>query len=209
MKHADVWRAIDRLAARRGLSPSGLARRSGLDPTTFNKSKRITKEGKRRWPSTESLAKVLEAAGASLAEFVALIGADEASALSQRIPLVAFDQAGVDHLFDETGRPSGEGWDEVLFPQLDDPDAFALEIGDQALAPTYRAGDTLVLSPQAGLRRGDRVVLKLKDGRVLAGALLRRGVRRVQVAPLAEGGPEESLETGQIAWMARIIWSSQ
>ena len=50
LKHSDVWRAIDRLAAKHGLSPSGLARRSGLDPTTFNKSKRVAREGRQRWP---------------------------------------------------------------------------------------------------------------------------------------------------------------
>ena len=46
LKHTDIWRAIDRLAAQHGLSASGLARRAGLDPTTFNKSKRTTNDGK-------------------------------------------------------------------------------------------------------------------------------------------------------------------
>src|SRR3546814_15944683 len=73
LEHQSVWRAIDRLAARYNLSPSGLARQAGLDPTTFNKSKRITKDGKQRWPSTESLAKVLNATGASAGEFAGLI----------------------------------------------------------------------------------------------------------------------------------------
>ena len=40
LTHAQIWSAIDRLAARAGLTASGLARRAGLDPTTFNKSKR-------------------------------------------------------------------------------------------------------------------------------------------------------------------------
>ncbi len=57
LEHADVWRAIDRLAGKHGMTASGLARRSGLDPTAFNKGKRITKEGKRHWPSTESVGK--------------------------------------------------------------------------------------------------------------------------------------------------------
>ena len=52
MRHEDIWRALDSLAAERGLSASGLARRSGLDPTTFNPSKRSTPEGRARWPST-------------------------------------------------------------------------------------------------------------------------------------------------------------
>ena len=61
MKHEDVWRALDTLAAENGLSASGLAKRSGLDPTTFNPSKRHMPNGRERWPSTESLAKVLAA----------------------------------------------------------------------------------------------------------------------------------------------------
>ena len=42
LTHSDIWNAVDRLAARAGLSASGLAKKAGLDPTTFNKSKRIT-----------------------------------------------------------------------------------------------------------------------------------------------------------------------
>ncbi len=59
LTHAQVWSAIDKLALSKGFSTSGLARRAGLDPTTFNKSKRFSGEGKERWPSTESVAKVL------------------------------------------------------------------------------------------------------------------------------------------------------
>ena len=73
MKHEDIWRAIDTLAAENGLSASGLAKRSGLDPTTFNVSKRRMPDGRNRWPSTESVAKVLNATGASLEAFTALV----------------------------------------------------------------------------------------------------------------------------------------
>jgi len=51
LTHNQIWTAIDRLAARAKLSPSGLAKKAGLDPTTFNKSKRVTPEGRQRWPS--------------------------------------------------------------------------------------------------------------------------------------------------------------
>ena len=73
MKHEDVWRAIDTLAAENGLSASGLAKRSGLDATTFNPSKRTMPDGRARWPSTESVAKVLNATGASLESFTSLV----------------------------------------------------------------------------------------------------------------------------------------
>ena len=45
LTHKQIWRAIDALAAENGMSASGLAKRSGLDPTTFNRSKRRTPDG--------------------------------------------------------------------------------------------------------------------------------------------------------------------
>src|SRR5258708_10411469 len=103
LRHSDIWRALDRLAAEHSLTASGLARRAGLDPTTFNKSKRITRDGKLRWPSTESLAKVLEATGSSLAQFVGLIDGQGLGTARPRIPVLGYAQAGEPRRFDERG----------------------------------------------------------------------------------------------------------
>src|SRR5215470_1796468 len=92
LTHAQIWTALDRLAARAGLSPSGLAKRAGLDPTTFNKSKRITSDGRARWPSTESVAKSLDATGVSFDDFVALIS-DQAPPGRKAVPLISFTEA--------------------------------------------------------------------------------------------------------------------
>ncbi len=73
--HDQIWAGIDRLALSHGLSPSALARRAGLDPTSLNRSKRFTREGRPRWPSTSSIAKLLHATGVPLEEFAALVGA--------------------------------------------------------------------------------------------------------------------------------------
>ena len=209
LKHADVWRALDRLATKHGMSASGLARRSGLDPTTFNKSKRITKEGKQRWPSTESVSKVLAATGDSLAEFVALMGEGNASVLAQRVPVIGYAQAGDKGYFDDAGYPTGSGWDEVLFPQIGDLHAFALEISGASMEPIYRDGDTIVISPAADIRRGDRVVVRTKEGEVMAKELSRQSARRIELASLNKDHPDRSLDVEQIDWMARIVWASQ
>ncbi len=194
LKHADVWRAIDRIAAKHGMSASGLARRSGLDPTTFNKSKRITKEGKQRWPSTESVSKILAATGDSLAEFVAQMGEDNASVLAQRVPVIGYAQAGDNGYFDDAGYPTGSGWDEVLFPQISDLHAFALEISGTSMEPIYNDGDTIVVSPAAGIRRGDRVVVKTKDGEVMAKQLSRQSARRIELTSLNKGYTDHTLD---------------
>jgi phage repressor protein C with HTH and peptisase S24 domain len=73
LSHRQIWSAIDALAARYSMSVSGLARRAGLDPTTFNKSKRAAGDGRLRWPNTESISKILEATGCSIEEFMSLV----------------------------------------------------------------------------------------------------------------------------------------
>src|SRR3981081_2897173 len=121
LTHGQIWPARYRLAERSGLSPSGLAKRSGLDPTTFNKSKRITADGHEPWPSTESVAKALAATNSSIDTFVHLIG-DSARSV-QSVPLLGFAQAGAGGYFDDSGFPSGKGWDEVALPSADDEHA--------------------------------------------------------------------------------------
>ena len=75
--HEHVWRALDRVAARKGLSSSALARFAGLDSTTFNASKRTASgSGKERWLSTQSLVKVLNITEISMGQFGSIV--DEA-----------------------------------------------------------------------------------------------------------------------------------
>src|SRR5215207_3621143 len=122
LTHAQVWTALDRLAARAKLSPSGLAKKAGLDPTTFNKSKRITPEGRPRWPSTESVAKSLQATGVSIDIFVSLI--TDGAGATKSVPLIAFAEAGGSGYFDDGGFPVGKGWDEIAFPAVNDENAY-------------------------------------------------------------------------------------
>jgi phage repressor protein C with HTH and peptisase S24 domain len=69
----DLWQAIDLLAERAGLSTSGLARKAGLDATSLNPSKRVSPDGRERWPSTETLSKLLAAAETDLLAFATLM----------------------------------------------------------------------------------------------------------------------------------------
>ncbi len=209
LRHADIWKAIDRLAREHGFSPSGLARRAGLDPTTFNRSKRVTREGKQRWPSTESIGKILVATGATLDEFVAYINGREASGVFRHVPLLSLAQVDAAVHFDAAGKPSGDGWDEIPFPNLADPGAFALEVSGDALTPVYRDGDVLIVSPQAGVRRGDRVVVNTREGRIVVGLMRRRSARKIDLALFDASQQELSVAVEDIVWMFRIVWASQ
>src|ERR1700750_3288899 len=138
LTHNQIWPALDRLAARAKLSPSGLAKRSGLDPTTFNKSKRITGDGRERWPSTESVAKALAATGIGVETFVQFI--EETRRAVQAVPLLGMAEAGSGGYFDDGGFPVGKGWDEVALPAVADENAYALEISGNSMEPAYRDG---------------------------------------------------------------------
>jgi phage repressor protein C with HTH and peptisase S24 domain len=208
LTHAQVWSAIDRLAERAELSASGLARRAGLDPTTFNKSKRITAEGRARWPSTESIAKALAATGTSIGLFVELIHSGEGHA-TRAVPLLGFAEAGSGGYFDDGGFPVGEGWDEIAFPAVSDEHAYALEVSDQSMEPAYRDGDVILISPVAPIRRGDRVVVRTRNGEVIAKELKRRTAKSIELRSLNTKHADRTIAATDVLWVARILWASQ
>ncbi|TWB64885.1 S24 family peptidase [Bradyrhizobium sacchari] len=207
LTHDQIWVALDRLAARAGLSPSGLAKRAGLDPTTFNRSKRVTPDGRERWPSTESIAKALAATGDSIDTFARLV--DENAGDGRSVPLLGLALAGASGAFDEAGLPSGKGWSEVALPTAEDSQTFALEIAGDALAPAYRDGDVILVSPGAPIRKGDRVVVKTSAGEVTIATVKRRTAKALELQPLDASQAERTMATGDIGWIARIVWARQ
>jgi len=212
LTHSQVWSALDAVAARLQVSPSALAKLAGLDPTSFNKSKRVSPENpaRPRWPSTESVAKVLAATGLSFTEFAALAESGR-ERRSSAVPLIGFAQAGADGFFDDAGFPLGQGWDEVEFPGAKEG-VYALEISGDSMAPLYRDGDRILVDPSVGvddLRRGDRLVLKTTGGEVMAKELARVTARTVEVRSLNPAYPDRTLDRKEVAWTARIIWASQ
>jgi phage repressor protein C with HTH and peptisase S24 domain len=207
LTHEQIWTALDRLAERSGISASALAKRAGLDPTTFNKSKRVTPEGRERWPSTESVAKALAATNTTIDTFVALIGDSARSVPS--VPLLGFAQAGSGVHFDDGGLPTGKGWDEVALPSVSDEHAYALEISGDAMKPAYRDGDVIVVSPGTPIRRGDRVVVKTSSGEVIVKELKRRTAKALELQSLNPSHVDRTLAAGEVDWIARIVWASQ
>ena len=207
MRHTDIWKGLDALAARHGLSPSGLARAAGLDPTAFNKSKREGAGARPRWPSTESIARALDAVGAGWDDFAEL--ASGALRPGRAVPLIGLAQAGDGGFFDDGGFPVGAGWDEVRFPGLGDETVYALEIAGDSMEPVYREGDRIIVQPGADVRRGDRVVAKTRNGEVLAKMLGRVTESKVELVSFNPAYPLREVPREDLLWLARILWASQ
>ncbi|MBB5745530.1 S24 family peptidase [Brevundimonas variabilis] len=209
LSHANLWIAVDSLARREGLSASGLAIRAGLDPTAFNPSKRIGPGNppRPRWPSTESLTRILRVTQTSLGEFAALAG--DAADVRQTVPVIGMAQAGTEGYFDEAGLPTGDGWEAAdLLPRRES--LFGLRISGDSMTPLYREGDCVIVDRDAhNVRKGDRVVVQTRTGETIAkeiGRLTSQALTLVSINPAYE---PRILARRDIAWMSRILWVSQ
>jgi len=215
LSHERVWAAIDALAARYSLSASGLAKRAGLDSTAFNKSKRQSADGRPRWPSTESLAKIIEATDSSLDEFFSLVEGRPPAVgrplptQASTVPLIGFAQAGAGGFFDDAGFPAGQGWDLIELPAAAGEGSYALEVQGDSMLPLYRHGDMLVVQPNAIVRKGDRVVVKTTAGEVMAKVLEKRTATAIELVSLNPDHPHRRLAPSEVEWLARIVWASQ
>jgi phage repressor protein C with HTH and peptisase S24 domain len=215
LSHDRVWAAIDALAERHSLSTSGLAKRAGLDSTAFNKSKRRSSDGRPRWPSTESLAKIIEATSSSLGEFIALLsddgGRQEGALPAQKstVPLLGLAQAGAGGFFDDAGFPAGHGWELIELPMRAAGNAYALQVQGDSMLPVYRDRDVLIVEPGATVRKGDRVVVKTTSGEVMAKVLSRRNAREIELLSINPDHPVRQVAMADVEWVARIVWASQ
>ena len=207
LSHGEIWGAIDRLALKLSISPSRLARDAGLDATSFNKSKRITPAGKPRWPSTESISKVLKTVNMDFEDFACM--AKNKGASGPAIPVIGLAQAGDEGFFDDAGFPCGGSWEDVRVPGELDENVYALEIAGDSMYPVLRAGDKVLVAPNAAVRRGDRVVVKTRDGEVMAKELRKLTETTVELASLNPEFEDRNLGRKEVQWIGRIIWVSQ
>lgn len=210
--HQDIWTGIDRLASSHGYSASGLAIKAGLDPTSFNKSKRISPDGKLRWPSTESLAKVLAATGATVSDLADLIDSDIEASTNTGIPVIGFAQAGDAGYFDEEGYPKGDAWDVVELPMMNVNTAdtiFALKVNGNSMEPLYRKNDVLIVDPSDKIRKNDRIIVKTSDGEVMAKELKKKTSESLTLMSLNGDYEDRNFSLNDIVWMAKIVWVSQ
>jgi phage repressor protein C with HTH and peptisase S24 domain len=111
--------------------------------------------------------------------------------------------------FDDAGIPVGKGWGEIAFPDIDDENIYAIEVSGNALAPTYRDGTILIVSPNATIRRGDRIVVRTKDGKVAVSELKRRTSKLIDLRSLDGEGTERTVALLEVLWMQRVVWASQ
>lgn len=207
MQYNQIWNAVDKLAKSRGLSPSGLAKIAGLDATTFNKSKRSRPDGKKRWPSLESLNKIIEICNISFEDFYRL-GADYTSGkdMSETIPYIRYSDIDENTEICD-GTVNTENWKKISFP--DSRNAYAIDVDTNEFAPFYRINSVLIVAQNSDIRRGDKVVIYQKCGNVIIGEFVRRTAQTIELNNIAQPHDEISVQIASIRIIQRIVWASQ
>ncbi len=209
LSYNEIWLGLENLAQNKGMSLSALAQKAGLDPTSFNKSKRIGADGRKRWPSTESMNKVLKATNTTVFEFMELAG-QPCPMPKNMIPLLGLAKAGREGYFDSDGWPIlTDDWDAVEFPLTIDKRVYALEVSGNSMEPVYREGDKLIVAPDSEIRRGDRVIAKTTSGEVMVKEFIRRSMNQVELKSLNPDCDDVLIKPADIKWIARVIWVSQ
>lgn len=206
LSHERVWAAIDQLALKNDLSPSGLARRAGLDPTTFNESKRIATGGRPRWPSTESIAKILDATGARLDEFAALLNPD-----AQPVE-TAWPSASDTGFMDASQAPMKPADEPGSAPPMyvrAPKGEFKFTVTGESYLPLYWPGDLIIADATVPICRGDRILMK-RTGECISIAVLDLRMPSVlKVRTIGDKPAINQFKHSEIDWIARIIWVRQ
>ena len=209
MQYNQVWTAVDKLAELQGLSPSGLAKKAGLDATTFNKSKRLRPDGKKRWPSLESINKIIEVSGISFDQFCHLADSstdDNFNYISCTIPFIKLSKLK-NCVIDDNVLVTDD-WKKIRFPDRNE-NIFALEVTSSKFEPIFPDGTILIISKNSEIRRNDRIIILYEDGNVDVKTFIRRTASTLEVTEVANPKSELSVPIKNIKLINRIIWASQ
>ena len=207
MKFEKIWDVIDKFALSNGMSPSALAKSIGLDATTFNKSKRLRADGKQRWPSLESINKILEVYNIELEDLYRFSVDARQSANALSVPYISLShlsqgsKAEVRH-FDMAS------WKQVNLPYSTN-NIYAIDLDNSAYEPLYNFGATLVVAKDSEIRRGDRVIIITRNGETLIREFIRREENAIKVCTPYDKETFQYINLSDIKLLNRIIWASQ
>ena len=207
MKYETIWSAVDNLAKALSMTPSGLAKKSGLDSTTFNRSKRIRPDGKKRWPSLDSINKVLEYCNISFEEFYNYGDNYDGHSNIQTIPFARLSN-NVIPSYQEDNAPDTTNWESIAFP-IRTNSAYALEIDTNEYEPVYKKGSTVLLLKNSEIRHGDRIAVFFNDGSKVLAEFMHRKPQTIELLSLKKSENEISVKIDDIAYINRIVWVSQ
>ena len=210
LQHKHLWDAIDTLAQLNGYSTSGLAKKAGLDPTIFNKSKRISTDGRERWPTTESIAKILNVANSSIGQFASLIHNNTITQDSLALPTTKLSALQASNSFiSSTGHINPDlRFNSEQSTQIDSQ-SFMLKINSNLYTPDFKKGDTVIVTTNGGVRKKDLVVIALTNGDNIIVRIKKISIHMVETESINTDTLKTlSIPNKDILWLGRILYKA-
>ena len=211
IQHKHLWDAIDALAHVKGYSTSGLAKKAGLDSTIFNKSKRISNDGRLRWPTTQSIVKILDTAEYSMGKFATLIQNAQMHEQCLFLPMVALSNIQEKCCFiDNKGQIIDSEKANFEKNTNIDGNVFIVKVDSNNYLPTYDKNDLLMVSRGSGIRKMDKIFIATKSGKNILAIVKSLTSHTVKILPIGKMLlARDEVPIQEIAWMARILWKSE
>ena len=208
LTHENLWIAIDTLARINGFSTSGLAKKAGLDPTIFNKSKRISIDGRLHWPTTESIAKILVVNKSSFGQFASIVH-DKAG----QGDYINLPQAKLSGLQGKTAfiNPNGHIDPDLRIKHIDstgiDSQSFTVKINTNSYAPMFEKKSSVIATTNGGIRKSDIAIIALTSGKNIIAKIHKLSSHIVEINLLEDSNETHSIILNKdILWMARILY---
>ena len=207
MQYEQVWDAVDKLAKLHGLSPSGLAKKAGLDATTFNKSKRVRPDGKKRWPSLDSINKILAACNVSFEQFYSLIDEELQPESLNAIPFQKYSllENGIKI---SNNEPQTDNWERKKFPATA-AGLYGIELDVDDYEPLYRKNSTIIAAKNSEICKGNRMVVFCKNGDILIKEFSHRTAKTLILSDIIDNRKTTEVNIVDVVLVSRICWVSQ
>lgn len=202
MNYNEIWEAVDKLAEMNGLTPSGLAKKAGLDPTTFNKSKRICPDGKKRWPSLDSINKITSVCHISFEDFYHILDETGKTDGIRGVSIIPI------YNLSDWGREDNQYKNKsyINFPNMES-DMYAVLVNGKN--EVYPANSVLILSPTSPIKKGNKVLLTLKFTKeTIIGEFINRINGGIKILNSATK-EKIAINISEIEKIGRIMWVSQ
>lgn len=158
VKQETFWESLEKIAEREGIALSTLARQAGLDKTSMLPSKRYNLNGAMKWPSTETIGRVLNSLNISVQEYGAIL----AGTADAKVSLPAVTLSDLKEAWTGLGVKEECKWSEIMLGSPRGKNNWVVLI-DSDRDPILPEGTTVVADDDTEPRPNDRVVVVSGD----------------------------------------------
>jgi hypothetical protein len=194
------WGVFDEIAKRNGIALSAMSVQTGLDKTSLLPSKRHH-NGEMRWPSTETLARVLNGMGMTERELAEILAGNAITTYTTGVPATTMSRLISKKAFNDNGERKLDAWEVVDLP-IADSDTWVVMVDRHQ--PDIRDNAQVMVSDKSEIRPGDRVLV-VSDAFTGFGKL-RRQTATTTVIQDTETGDDHILQTPEVQKLSRVLW---